>query len=269
MNVQNVILVTKPKRPDVSQAASRIADWFTAKGIRAAVNPKTARNVDLCVVVGGDGTLLAAARIMEDRQAPIVAINHGGLGFLTEVTLDELYPALERVLNGQFVIDERMMMRLAIRRGGTDLAVHHALNDVVINKGTMARIIEIEARVDGRYVTSFRSDGLILATPTGSTAYNLSAGGPIVFPSMNAIVMTPICSHTLTNRPIVLPADVRIELSLRSPQDEVYVTVDGQIGLKLEPDYHLALDKSDRSVRLIAPEGKDYFDVLRGKLKWG
>jgi len=269
MNAENVVIVTKPKQPDVAQVASRIVDWFSAKGIRASLDPKSAPQADLCVVVGGDGTLLAAARLMAEHQAPILAINHGGLGFLTEVTLDELYPALEHVLAGRFVIHDRMMMKASVRRGSAEVAIYHALNDVVINKGTLARIIELEASVDGHYVTRFRSDGLILATPTGSTAYNLSAGGPIIFPNMNAIVMTPICSHTLTNRPIVLPPEVYIEITLRSTIDEVYVTVDGQVGLKLELDDHLTIEKSDRVVQLIAPPGKDYFDVLRGKLKWG
>jgi NAD+ kinase len=149
------------------------------------------------------------------------------------------------------------------------VASYQALNDVVINKGTLSRIIEIEARVNGQYISRFRSDGLILSTPTGSTAYNLSAGGPIVYPTMDAIVMTPICSHTLTNRPIVLPPDVRIELTLRSMQDEVHATVDGQVGMKLETGDHVVVQKSGRAVRLIVPAGKAYFDVLRGKLKWG
>jgi len=143
------------------------------------------------------------------------------------------------------------------------------LNDVVINKGTLARIIELEARVDGQYVSSFRSDGLIVCTPTGSTAYNLSAGGPIVYPSMNAMIVTPICSHTLTNRPIVLPADVRIEMTLKTTQDEVRLTVDGQVGLPVVPGDLVRVEKSQNVVKLIAPSGKDYFDVLRGKLKWG
>src|SRR5881409_1436892 len=174
MKIHNVIIVTKPKRPDVARAASQIADWFAARGIHASLDPQSAREADLCVVVGGDGTLLAAARLMEDHQAPILAINHGGLGFLTEVTLDDLYPALERLPAGQFVIDHRMMMKVAVRRGAIEAASYQALHDVVINKGTLARIIELEARVDGHYVSRFRSDGLILATPTGSTAYNLS-----------------------------------------------------------------------------------------------
>ena len=269
MNITSVVIVTKPKQPDVAKVASNLVQWFDARKIKASLDPLSANTADLCVVVGGDGTLLAAARLMGDRQIPILAINHGALGFLTEVTLDEMYSALERIIGGEFATAHRMMMSVSIERRGAVIASYQALNDVVINKGTLARIIELEARVNGQYVARFRSDGLILSTPTGSTAYNLSAGGPIVFPTMGAIVMTPICSHTLTNRPLVLPPEVRIELALRSPLDEVHVTVDGQVGLKLESEDRVVVEKSLRSVELIVPSGKSYFDVLRDKLKWG
>lgn len=269
MNTRTVVLITKPKKPQVARVASELIEWFTKKKVKASVDPETAAKADLAVVVGGDGTLLAAARLLGNRQIPILAINQGGLGFLTEVTMEELYPALERVLEGRFVTERRMMMDVAVMRAGKKMASYRALNDVVINKGTLSRIIELEARVDGQYVSRFRSDGLIVATPTGSTAYNLSAGGPIIFPSMSAMVVTPICSHTLTNRPIVLPPGVKIDITLRSSQDEVYVTVDGQVGLELQKDDHLTVEKSDVAVKLVAPTDKNYFDVLRGKLKWG
>jgi len=269
MKIARVVIVTKPKQPDVANVAADLVRWFAARSIEASLEADFAKAADLCVVVGGDGTLLAAARLMGDRQLPILAINHGALGFLTEVTLEEMYSALDRVLGGEIVTDRRMMMSVSIERSGATVASYQALNDVVINKGTLSRIIEIDARVNGQYVSRFRSDGLILSTPTGSTAYNLSAGGPIIHPSMNAIVMTPICSHTLTNRPIVLPPDVRIDLTLRSTQDEVHVTVDGQVGLKLALGDHVIVEKSSRAVNLIVPAGKAYFDVLRGKLKWG
>jgi NAD+ kinase len=269
MKITGVLIVTKPKQPEVASVASDLVRWFATKKIVASLDPVAAGTSDLCVVVGGDGTLLAAARLMGDRQLPILAINHGALGFLTEVTLEEMYSALERIIGGEFVTDRRMMMLVTIERRGKAAATYQALNDVVINKGTLSRIIELEARVNGQYVTRFRSDGLILSTPTGSTAYNLSAGGPIVFPTMGAIVMTPICSHTLTNRPIVLPPDVRIELSLSSMLDEVHVTVDGQVGLKLESGDRVVVEKSSRVVELIVPAGKSYFDVLRDKMKWG
>jgi NAD+ kinase len=269
MNVRNVVIVTKAKQPDVARVAGELIHWFKGKNVAASLEPDAAVTADLAVVLGGDGTLLAAARLLGDRQVPIVAINHGGLGFLTEVTLEEMYPALEHVLSGKFVMQTRMMMDVQVSRAGKNLAAYRALNDVVINKGTLSRMIDLEARVDGQYVSRLRADGLIVSTPTGSTAYNISAGGPIIFPTMSAMIVTPICSHTLTNRPIVLPENVTIEITLRSVQDDVYVTVDGQVGLKLQLDDRLIVDKSGVSVKLVAPLDKNYFDVLRGKLKWG
>jgi len=269
MNIRNVIIVTKPKQPNVAHAADELVQWLGQRSVAASMDPAAARHADLAVVLGGDGTLLAAARLLDERQVPIVAINWGGLGFLTEVTLEEMYPALEHVLAGEFVIQSRMMMDVHLSRQGQPLSASRALNDVVINKGTLSRMIELEARVDGQYVSRFRSDGLIVSTPTGSTAYNISAGGPIIFPTMSAMIMTPICSHTLTNRPIVLPADVRIEIVLRSAQDDVYVTVDGQVGVNFQLDDHLLVRKSGVALKLVAPADKNYFDVLRGKLKWG
>jgi NAD+ kinase len=269
MDLRTVAIVSKPHHPDVARIAAEVAQWFQQKNITATTDPAATSQADLVVVIGGDGTLLAAARLLGNRQIPILAVNYGGLGFLTEVTLDQLYPALERFIEGQFVTERRMMMEIVVTRRDQRIATYRALNDAVINKGTLARIIEIEAHVDGHYVSSFRSDGLIIATPTGSTAYNLSAGGPIIFPNMNAMVLTPICSHTLTNRPIVLPAGVRIDITLRSSQDEVYLTVDGQEGLRLDRGDRVSLEKSNVYVKLVEPSDKNYFDVLRGKLKWG
>jgi NAD+ kinase len=269
MNVRKVVIVTKPKQPDVARVASELSQWFGTRNVAASMEPEGASTADLAVVVGGDGTLLAAARLLGNRQVPIVAINHGGLGFLTEVTLEEMYGALERVLAGEFVTELRMMMDVRVSRAGRQIADCRALNDVVINKGTVSRMIELDASVDGQHVSRFRSDGLIVSTPTGSTAYNISAGGPIIYPTMGAMIMTPICSHTLTNRPIVLPESVKIEITLRSAQDDVYVTVDGQVGIKLETEDQLFVEKSQVAVQLVAPADKNYFDVLRGKLKWG
>jgi NAD+ kinase len=271
MKFRNVVIVTKPKQPDVARVSDELAQWLKTKNVAASlVNGDTRPPAaDLVVVVGGDGTLLAAARLLGDLQVPIVAINYGSLGFLTEVTLDEMYPALERVLAGEFVTEMRMMVDVQVIRSGKTEAKYRALNDVVINKGTLSRMIELEARVDGQYVSRFRADGLIVSTPTGSTAYNLSAGGPIIHPTMEAMVLTPICSHTLTNRPLVLSENVQVEITLRSAQDDVYVTVDGQVGLNLKLDDRLVVEKSKTALKLVAPVDKNYFDVLRGKLKWG
>jgi len=269
MNVRNVIIVTKPKQPQVARVAEDLIQWLKTRNIAASLVPESAPHADLAVVVGGDGTLLAAARLLADNQVPIVAINYGSLGFLTEVTLEEMYPALERVLGGEFVTERRMMMDCQVSRLGKQVGRYRALNDVVINKGSLSRMIELEARVDGQYVSRFRADGLIISTPTGSTAYNISAGGPIIFPTMGAMIVTPICSHTLTNRPIVVPETVQVEIDLCSVQDDVYVTVDGQVGLKLEIGDKLVVNKSAVTLQLVAPADKNYFDVLRGKLKWG
>jgi NAD+ kinase len=269
MNIQSVVIVTNPRRPQAAGVAADLVTWFNARKIAASTDSADAAGADLAIVVGGDGTLLAAARILGNRQVPILAVNQGGLGFLTAVTLEELYPALRLITEGQFVTEHRMMFDVMVDDGQERIATYQALNDLVINKGTLARMIELEARVDGQYVSNFRSDGLIIATPTGSTAYNLSAGGPIIYPTMRAMIVTPICSHTLTNRPIVLPPEVRIEITLHSREDEVFVTVDGQVGMPFRLGNRILVQKSAVEVRLIAPTNKNYFDVLRDKLKWG
>jgi NAD+ kinase len=286
MNIQSVSIITKPRLAKAVRIAEELVDWFRERGVEAFVEDRLADEIDrpdaavtgdglveksdLVVVIGGDGTLLATARLLGGRPVPILAINLGGLGFLTEITLSELYPQLEKVLAGWFVTDRRVMLDAALVRNGETVERHQALNDVVINKGTLARIIDLETCVNGQHVSTFRSDGLIIATPTGSTAYNLSAGGPIVHPDMSAMLMTPICSHTLTNRPLVLPSDMQVAVTLTSSADEgVYVTVDGQIGIKMESRDCLNVHKSIHEVLLVAPAGKNYFDVLRGKLKWG
>jgi len=286
MKIETVGIITKPGAPEVAQVAARLTDWFSERNVMVVLESETARQSgridsgvsdeefgsrpDLAVVVGGDGTLLAGARLLAGREIPILAINYGGLGFLTAVTIQELYTDLERVLAGEFISDRRMMIEVTHMRSGAPIASHKALNDVVINKGTPARMIEVEVRVDDEYMSTFRADGLIVATPTGSTAYNLSAGGPIVHPKLSAVLMTPICSHTLTNRPIVLPEEVRIVVTFNSQGEEgVYATVDGQVGLLLEGGDQLEVRAARDRVQLIAPLGKSYFDVLRGKLKWG
>lgn len=285
MTIETVGIVTKPRQPAVARVARELVDWLVGRGICVLVESETAAQVgrpdagaaaerlrsecDLIVVVGGDGTLLSAARLLDGRDIPILAINHGNLGFLTAAPLDDLYPDLERTLRGEFTGDRRMMLDASIVRGGKTLGVHRALNDVVINKGTPARIIEVEARVDGLYVSTFRADGLIVSTPTGSTAYNLSAGGPIVHPEVRALLLTPICSHTLTNRPIVLPSDARVAVTFRATDgDGVYATIDGQVGVALDAGDRVDVVTSQAAVRLISPSGS-YFDVLRSKLKWG
>jgi len=223
---------------------------------------------DLLIVLGGDGTLLSMARAVGDLGIPIVGVNLGGLGFLTATTLDEMLPSLEAALQGRMVIEDRLMLLARVVRNGAVVCEHMALNDMVITKSAMSRIINLAVSVEGQYATAYRADGLIISTPTGSTAYSLSAGGPIVFPSVEAIVLTPICSHTLTNRPIVLPASHRIEVTIQSDQ-EIMLTVDGQVGVGLRERDVVEVIKAAAHIRLVRFPQKDFFSVLRTKLKWG
>jgi NAD+ kinase len=201
---------------------------------------------------------------------PILGVNLGSLGFLTEITLNELYPSVERCLAGDFEVSERMMLVASVERDGEVVETHRVLNDVVINKGALARIIDMETAVNGRYLTTFKADGLIVSTPTGSTGYSLSANGPIIHPELECISITPICPHTLTNRPLVMAGDARIAITLDSTIDEaVFLTLDGQVGVKLSCGDVVQISKSGHSTRLVQSRSKDYFEVLRTKLKWG
>jgi NAD+ kinase len=220
-------------------------------------------------VLGGDGTLLSVARQVWNKNIPILGVNLGGLGFLTEITLDELYPILERVIRDEFEIDEREVLEVGVIRGGKRIAEFVVLNDAVVNKGALARIIDLETTINGEYLSTFRSDGLIISTPTGSTAYNLSAGGPIVYPTLHTIVITPICPHTLTIRPIIIPDDVKIRTLLKSRDEEVTLTLDGQQGFGLEFEDVIEVKKAQGHILLIKSPYRRYFELLREKLKWG
>jgi NAD+ kinase len=228
--------------------------------------------VDFMLVLGGDGTLLAMAKAIAEssHDIPILAVNFGSLGFLTEITRPEIFESLDRVLNNRATHDLRMMLRAVATRSGQAPLTHLALNDVVFTRTALSRMIELSVSVGDQFVTTVRADGLIVATPTGSTAYNLAAGGPIVHPSMDALVLTPIAPHTLTNRPIVIPAerDVRVKTTSANAGDEVFVTVDGQTGFGLQQGDELSIAKADRKLRLIRATTRSYFEVLRQKLKW-
>lgn len=275
-------------KPDVAEAAGvlrRLVEWLTGRGLSVVMDKETAGlvptapvtavaktdlpgQVDFLVVLGGDGTLLSMARAVGDLGVPILGVNLGGLGFLTATTLDEMLPALEAFLAGRMATEERMMLAARVIRAGTPLGEYSALNDVVITKSAMSRIINLTVAVDGENATDYRADGLIISTPTGSTAYSLSAGGPILFPTMDAVVLTPIASHTLTNRPIVLPATQRIAVTLLTDQ-EVMLTVDGQIGVPLRVQDTVEVCKAPSRIRLVRFPHKAFFSVLRTKLKWG
>jgi NAD+ kinase len=243
-----------------------------ALGRRTLEKPALAAQVDLVVVLGGDGTLLSMADCIAAAgvRVPILGVNFGSLGFLTEVTLPELYPSLEAALSGRAPIEDRMMLRAeTVRAGGAPVA-HLALNDVVVTKAAHARMIELSVWVGEEFVTRIKADGLIVATPTGSTAYNLAAGGPIVQPTLDALLLTPIAPHMLTNRPIVIPASAAVRVQpLMEERDEVYVTFDGQAGFELQAGDEIRISRAAATLRLIRPSTRSYFEVLREKLKWG
>jgi NAD+ kinase len=226
------------------------------------------RNAILLITFGGDGTLLSVAR-HAPATVPILGVNMGTLGFLTEVAVEEFPATLERVLAGNYTAQSRMTFDVHVRGPGRDRRSYRVLNDATINKSALARIIEMKVTVSDRFVSTFRADGLIVATPTGSTAYNLSAGGPIVYPTMGAMVVTPICPHMLTHRPIVIPDDLEIEIGIVTRNQEIFLTLDGQEGLPISEDDRICIQKSNEPVLLVESHEKNYFDVLRQKLKWG
>src|SRR3954471_12987618 len=255
--------------PVFDEDTARLAGIRTARSISREVLP---RECDLVVVLGGDGTLIGMAdRIAAaESDVPILAVNFGSLGFLTEITLAELYEALDDTLAGRAVIDTRAMLSTKTVRDGASFAEHIVLNDMVITRGSLSRIIEISVSVNGAPVTTVRADGLIIASPTGSTAYNLAAGGPIVHPAVDAMLLTPIAPHTLSNRPIVIPAASNVQVRpVMDERDEVFVTFDGQIGFPLRPNDLLHVTRAPRPLRIVKSAKRTYFDVLRQKLKWG
>src|ERR671924_958703 len=282
-SVNKIGIIVKP-RPDAKPLLEDLLKWIEARGVEPIMDIDTAaiigttstyrKNtvpsaVDLIIVLGGDGTLLSVARLVEGKDVPILGVNLGSLGFLTEVTIAELFPVLEEVLAGHFTVSERLMLNCRVYRQGERIAQAVVLNDVVINKGALARIIEMETYVDGIYVNTFRADGLIIATPTGSTAYSLAAGGPILYPSLEALIINPICPFTLTNRPLVIPDSVTIEVVLVKENEDVLVTLDGQVGVALRYRDVIEIRKAETRLRLIECPGKNYFEILRTKLKWG
>ena len=277
--IKSVAIVVKPNNSEAQATADELSAWLNSRNIELAGEPICAGkdsdfsganlDADLVVVLGGDGTMIATARVIGDREILVLGVNYGGLGYLTDFRIEEMHPALDSILAGDYEIDRRVMLDVEHKRGDDTLAKGRVLNDVVINKAALARIIEIEVRLNDQFVNSFRADGLIVSTPTGSTAYNLSAGGPIVYPSMNAVVLTPICPFTLTNRPIVVPDRARIELKLMNENEGVVLTLDGQTGFPMLGDDTVVIRKSETTFNLVQPPNRNYFDVLRNKLKWG
>lgn len=283
--LQKIGIMTRPRPADVPGIVRPLLQWLASRNIRALYDPETAQSLgdqsgmrtreqlaeetDLLLVLGGDGTLLSAAREVAPRNKPVLPINLGSLGFLTSFTLDELYPALEETLAGRLIASERVMLKATLLRNGKAEGEQAVLNDVVINKGALARMTELRLSLDGDFVCRYRADGLIVATPTGSTAYSLSAGGPIVHPSVEAIVITPICPHTLSDRPLVVRDSSLVEISLMETADSVYLTLDGQKGVELQRRDRIRIVRAPQKLMLIQPPRKPYYEILRSKLKWG
>jgi len=262
--------IIRKQKEEAIQLASQLKKWFEERGIEVFVHDEeTPSFLDAVVVIGGDGTLLHAAKLVGDKCIPILGVNLGGLGFLTEIGPSEIYPTLEMILKGNFETEDRMMLHASVLRDGKNVYEQRVLNDVVFIRETLARIIELEVSVDGAYLNTFRGDGLIISTPTGSTAYNLSAGGPIIHPSLDTIVLTPICPFALTNRPIILSESATIQVRLAEWATGVSLTFDGQTRLPLQGGDMTEVKKADACIRLIKSPYRSYFEILRAKLKWG
>jgi NAD+ kinase len=288
--IKRIGVVVKPHGPEALETLCKLTAWLTARGIALIGGPAVDREriehetgcvieiipdeelpqkVDLILVLGGDGTMIATARMLGDSEVPVIGVNYGGLGYLAEFRIDELFTALESILAGDYKLEQRVMLAVELRRGDELVTKNRVLNDVVMNKSALARIIQIETYLNDQFVNSFRADGLIVSTPTGSTAYNLSAGGPIIFPTMNAVVITPICPFTLSNRPIVVPDDSVIEVRLMTEKEDVALTLDGQVGFPIQARDRVVIRKSKTSFNLVQPKNRNYFDLLRDKLRWG
>jgi len=277
-------IISKHSDPRVEPVVSRLARWLEERGRQVFLDQETAavlgrpdgiprsrlpEHCDFLIVLGGDGTLLSAARMVGSTGKPILGVNMGGLGFMTAVTLDELYLALERILQGVVEYDERIMLDVRVHRMGEQVADYTALNDAVINKGALARIIDIRVCVERELLADYKADGLIISSPTGSTGYSLSAQGPIVHPSLHTILITPICPHMLTLRPLLVPDDMVVRAELVSKGADVFLTLDGQVGFKLCEGDIVEVRKAKSTIKFIHSPFRDYFTVLRTKLKWG
>jgi len=275
--------ILKKNKPEAIELAGELLKWFVERDIEPFFETDVAEKlglkaawpkadipelVDLIIVLGGDGTLLSVARLIGSRCVPILGVNLGSLGFLTEITEEELFPTLERVIAGDFELEERMMLSASIERHGERITRYSALNDVVINKGAIARIIDLETTIDNEYLTLYRVDGLIISTPTGSTGYSLAAAGPIVHPSLHAMIITPICPFTLNNRPILIPDRSKVRVILKTENADHLLTLDGQVAFALKAGDIVEIEKSKNCINLIKSPYRNYYEVLRTKLQW-
>ncbi|MBH0206211.1 MAG: NAD(+)/NADH kinase [Nitrospiraceae bacterium] len=284
MKSKSVGILTKPKFPEVKPTLQGVVTWLRDRHITVLLDTTSASLLseqggiqktqlaiqsDVLLILGGDGTILNAARLAAERSIPILGVNMGGLGFLTEVRLDNLYASLDRVFANDFTLDERLMLQTHVHRHGETVARGIVLNDVVISKGTLARMIELKIAIQGQFVTNLRADGLIVATPTGSTAYSMSAGGPIINPAVQSLILTPISPHTLTHRPLIVPGNAEIEVTLTSKDEGAMATLDGQVGIAMTQGDTAVIQASEHRTKLIRFPESHYYEVLREKLKWG
>ena len=282
--IKTVGVIAKPHSEAAAALLPKILAWLEARGIAVRCDvdaasytsgvtglsrPEVPEGCDLVIVLGGDGTLLSAARAIGRREIPLFPVNLGGLGFLTAISVDEIYPELERAFRGEHRVAKRKLLNTEVVRRGEVVAAFEALNDAVLTKASLARMIDLDAYVDEQFVCAYKADGLIVSTPTGSTAYSLSAGGPIIFPSVPTICITPICPHMLTNRPVLVPETSIVRVLSRGPDATVYLTIDGQVGTPIEEGDTIVCRSSEYALHLIRPPRMMFFDVLRQKLNWG
>lgn len=278
--MKTIGIIAKREKVEAQRVVADLIPWLRDRGMEPLVEMDTAVSIgyyreeivaraEMVIILGGDGTLLSMARAVGSRGIPILGVNLGSLGYLTEVSLADLYPALKRVLSGEYEVEERAMLSAVVIRHNEKVLEQVVLNDVVISKGVLARIIDLDTYVNKHYVATYKADGLIVATPTGSTAYSLSAGGPILYPTLESMIFTPICPHTLTNRPIALPLSATVEVILKTEEADVNLTLDGQIGFTLKHRDVVEVKRAPYTTKLITTPKRDYFEILRAKLKWG
>jgi NAD+ kinase len=282
---QRVGIISRPRRSNLSVVVPPLLHWLEARGVEIFYDQETAgalhdssqgltreqvaEKSELIVVLGGDGTLLAAARVAAPLCIPLLPINMGSLGFLTSFKLEEMYPALEETLAGRLPSSERVMLDVELEREGEIIERQTVANEAVVNKGALARMIDLELLIDGEFICRYRADGLIVATPTGSTAYSLSAGGPIVHPAVESWIITPICPHTLSDRPVVIRDSSIVDIHLSAGTESVFLTLDGQTGIPMQPSDKVRMKRAPGRLKLIQPVKKSYFEILHSKLKWG
>jgi NAD+ kinase len=283
--IQSIGIISRPRGSNLAVVVPPLLKWLRTRGVQTHIDEETAKSLQdgskgeslqrvadaaqLLLVLGGDGTILAAARLASPRGIPILPINMGSLGFLSSFTMEELHPALDDTLEGRFSLSERVMIGVQLEREGVLIDDQRVLNEAVINKGALARMIQLELTIDDDFVCRYRADGLIVASPTGSTAYSLSAGGPIVHPAVESLVITPICAHTLSDRPLVVRDSSSIEIKLLGNTESVFLTLDGQRGIPLQPSDLVRVSRAKETLKLIQPPKKSYFEILRSKMRWG